>query len=196
MRGRGGTRITRRTALALAVFVVTATTATVLPQAALGEERACRGTLGRISLDNLRVPQGAKCTLNGTRLNGTIIVQRGAVLVANGVRVNGNIQGENSRNVIVRRSRVGGSIQVKQGGGATVSGTRVTHDIQFDANRRLVRAHRNRLGGSIQVIGNSGGASLKRNVANGNIDCKENRPAPTGGGNVAGESKTDQCAGL
>jgi hypothetical protein len=170
--------------------------AVVLPQAALGEERACRGKLGRVSLDNLRVPQGAKCTLNGTRLNGTITVQRGAVLVANGVRVNGNIQGENARNVVVRRSRVGGGIQVKQGGGATVSGSRVTHDIQLDANRRFVRAHRNRVGGSIQVVGNSGGASLMRNVVNGNIDCKENRPAPTGRGNVAGESKTDQCARL
>jgi hypothetical protein len=178
------------------VIGVLSVVAVMLPQAALGEERSCRGTLGRVSLDNLRVPQGAKCKLNGTRLNGTITVQRGAVLVANGVRVNGNIQGENARNVIVRRSRVGGGIQLKQGGGATVSGTRVTHDIQFDSNRRLVRAHRNRVGGSIQVVGNSGGASLVRNVVNGNIDCKENRPAPTGGGNIAGESKTDQCSRL
>ena len=182
--------------LRVGVIGVLSVVAVMLPPAALGEERSCRGTLGRVSVDNLRVPQGAKCQLNGTRLNGTIIVQRGAVLVANGVRVNGNIHGENARNVIVRRSRVGGSIQVKQGGGATVSGTRVNHDIQFDANRRLVRAHRNRVGGSIQVVGNSGGASLLRNVVNGNIDCKENRPAPTGGRNVAGESKTDQCSRL
>jgi hypothetical protein len=180
--------------LRVGVIGVLGLVAVMLPQAALGEERSCRGTLGRVSLDNLRVPQGATCNLNGTRLKGTVIVQRGAVLIANGVRVNGNIQGENARNVIVRRSRVGGSIQVKQGGGATVSGTRVTHDIQFDANRRPTRAHRNRVGGSIQVVGNSGGVSLVRNVVNGNIDCKENRPAPTGGRNVVGESKTDQCS--
>jgi hypothetical protein len=182
--------------LRVGVIGVLGLVAVMLPQAALGEERSCRGTLGRVSLDNLRVPQGATCKLNGTRLKGTVIVQRGAVLIANGVRVNGNIQGENARNVIVRRSRVGGSIQVKQGGGATVSGTRVTHDIQFDANRRPTRAHRNRVGGSIQVVGNSGGVSLVRNVVNGNIDCKENRPAPTGGRNVVGESKTDQCSRL
>jgi hypothetical protein len=186
----------RRGALIVAIFAITVVTATARPQTALGEERSCRGTLGRISLDNLRVPQGAKCKLNGTRLNGTITVQRGAVLVANGVRVNGNIHGENARKVIVRGSRVGGSIQVKQGGGATVSGSRVTHDIQFDSNRRVLRAHRNRVGGSIQVVGNTGGASLVRNVVDGNIDCKENRPAPTGRRNVAGEGKNDQCAGL
>jgi hypothetical protein len=170
--------------------------AVMLPPAAMGEERSCRGTLGKIALDNLRVPQGATCTLNGTRLNGTITVQRGARLFANGVRVNGNIQAENARNVVVRGSRVGGQIQIKQGGAATVSRTRVKHDIQLDANRRLLKLHRNRLGGSIQVVGNSGGASIVGNVANGNIDCKENRPAPTGGGNRAGESKTDQCERL
>jgi hypothetical protein len=171
--------------------------AVLLPQAALGEERACRGQLGRVSIDNLSVPQGATCKLNGTRLNGTITVQRGATLIANRVRVNGNVQAENARKVVIRRSsRVGGSIQIKQGGGATIAGTRVIHDIQFDHNRGFVRAHRNRVGGSIQVVGNSGGASIMRNVINGNLDCKENRSAPTGGGNIVGESKTDQCAGL
>jgi hypothetical protein len=180
----------------IGLIAVTALLAAALPQAALGEERSCRGTLGRISVDNLRVPQGATCKLNGTRLNGTITVQRGATLIANGVRVNGNVQAENARNVVVRGSRVGGGIQLKQGGRATIAGNRVIHDIQFDANRRFLRAHRNRVGGSIQVVGNSGGASILRNVVNGNIDCKENRPAPTGGRNVAGESKTDQCARL
>jgi hypothetical protein len=181
---------------ALALIAVASLLAVVLPQAALGEERACRGTLGQVSLDNLRVPQGATCKLNGTRLNGTVMVQRGATLLATGIRVTGNIQGDNARRIVVRRSRVGGSVQVKQGGGATIAGTRVTHDVQLDANRRFLRLHRNRVGGSIQVIGNSGGASLIRNVVNGNIDCKENRPAPTGRGNVAGETKTDQCARL
>jgi hypothetical protein len=180
----------------IGLIAVIAVLATALPQAALGEERSCRGTLGRVSLDNLRVPQGATCKLKGTRLNGTITVQRGATLIANRARINGNVQAENARNVVVRRSRVGGSIQVKQGGGATVAGSRVIHDIQFDANGRLLRAHRNRVGGSIQVVGNSGGASIVRNVINGNLDCKENRPAPTGGGNVVGESKTDQCERL
>lgn len=181
----------------LVLVGVALTVAVTLPQTAAGEERSCRGQLGRVSLDNLRIPQGATCTLNGTRLNGTITVQRGATLIANGVRVNGSVQAENARNVVVRRSsRVGGSIQVKQGGGATVTGTRVIHDIQFDQNRRFVRAHRNRVGGSIQVVENSGGASIMRNVINGNLDCKENRPAPNGGDNVVGESKTDQCARL
>lgn len=185
-----------RTALAAAVLVVTVATAILLPDAARGEERSCRGKLGRVAVDNLRVPQGATCTLKGTRVKGTITVQRGARLIARGVRVNGNIQAENARRVVVRASRVGGSIQVTQGGGASVSRTRVIHDIQFDANRGRLEVHRNRVGGSIQIIGNNGGASIAGNVVDGNLECKENRPAPVGGRNVVGESKLDQCAGL
>jgi hypothetical protein len=110
------------------------------------------------------------------------------------VRVVGNVQAENARNVVVTNSsRIGGSVQVKQGGAATVTSSRITHDIQYDANRRYLKANNNNVGGSIQVIGNSGGAETFRNVINGNLQCKENRPAPTGGGNRVGGNKEDQC---
>jgi hypothetical protein len=66
----------------------------VMAPAALAEERVCRGTIGRATVDNLRVPQGASCTLNGTRVQGTIKVENNANLVANGVRVIGNVQSE------------------------------------------------------------------------------------------------------
>src|SRR4051812_42107029 len=45
---------------------------------ALAEEHACRGTLGAVTLDNVRVPQGATCTLKGTRVKGTRKVERNA----------------------------------------------------------------------------------------------------------------------
>jgi hypothetical protein len=59
------------------------------------------GTNGGRTVDNLRVPQGATCTLNGTYVKGTIKVERAATLRAHGVRVIGNVQAENSRNVVV-----------------------------------------------------------------------------------------------
>jgi hypothetical protein len=33
---------------------------------AIAEERVCRGTIGATTVDNLRVPSGATCKLNGT----------------------------------------------------------------------------------------------------------------------------------
>jgi hypothetical protein len=164
---------------------------------AYAEETKCRGTLGAVKVDNLRVPQEATCTLNGTIVKGTITVKRNATLIARGVRVVGNVQAENASKVVVRdSSRVGGSVQVKQGGAAKVLSSRVMGDIQYDANTRNLKANDNTVGGSIQVVGNFGGAEIFRNVVNGNLQCKENTPAPIGGANIVGGNKEDQCAGF
>jgi hypothetical protein len=171
--------------------------AAVVPSPAFAEERKCRGTIGATTVDNLRVPQGATCTLDGTYVKGTITVKENATLVASAVRVVGNVQAENAKRVVVKASsRVGGSVQVKQGGSAAVKSSRVTGDIQYDANNRYLRANGNNVGGSIQVIGNSGGAEIFRNTVDGNLQCKENKPAPTGGGNIVDGNKEDQCAGF
>lgn len=160
------------------------------------EETVCTGTIGERTLDNIRVPAGRNCTLNGTRAIGTVKVGNGASLEANGVQINGNIQAEGAYNVLVRRnSFVGGSIQIKQGGGATIANTRINGDLLFDENVRRLSATDNILGGNLQAFKNFGGVALHRNRIDGNLQCKENRPAPTGGGNRAA-SKEDQCARL
>jgi hypothetical protein len=46
------------------------------------------------------------------------------------------------------------------------------------------------------VFQNPGGVSITSNRVNGNLQCKENVPAPTGGGNIVQGNKEDQCAGL
>jgi hypothetical protein len=38
--------------------------------------------------------------------------------------------------------------------------------------------------------------AIRRNVIDGNLQCKENHPAPTGGNNIVQGNKEDQCAGL
>lgn len=38
--------------------------------------------------------------------------------------------------------------------------------------------------------------AIRGNTIDGNLQCKENLPAPTGGGNVVGGSAEDQCAAL
>jgi hypothetical protein len=178
-------------------IIIAAAAVAALPATALAEERTCRGAIGAATVDNLRVPDGATCTLDRTRVKGTIKVETGAKLVARGVRVMGNVQAENAARVVVRgSSRVGGSIQVKQGGGALVADTRVTGDVQYDANDRRVRIVRSRVNGNVQIVGNQGGVEVSANVIDENLQCKENAPAPTGGGNRVGNNKEDQCARL
>jgi hypothetical protein len=164
---------------------------------ARAEERVCRGTIGAVTVDNLRVPDSATCTLNRTRVKGTIKVESDATLRAYGVMVIGNVQAENARTVVVvEASRVGGSVQVVQGGRATVADSDVNGDILYDDNRNLLRVLRNDVGGSVQVFQNTGGVEIRRNVIDGNLQCKENQPAPVGGGNVVGGNKEDQCRRL
>src|SRR5918994_1868333 len=118
--------------------IVAVAGAMILPAGqASAEERVCRGTIGAVTVDNLRVPQGATCTLNGTYMKGTVKVERGATLKAFGIRVVGNVQAENARTVVVREgSRIGGSVQIVQGGAARILGNRINGDILFDEQER------------------------------------------------------------
>lgn len=164
---------------------------------ASAEERVCRTTLGAVVLDNVRVPQGARCNLIGSRVKGTIKVETNATLVASNVVVIGNVQGENARNVrIVDRSRIGGSVQVVQGFAGAVEDSTVNADILYDENNGPVTVRRNQVGGNVQAFKNTGGLDIRRNVIDGNLQCKENNPVPVGGGNTVQGNKEDQCARL
>lgn len=164
---------------------------------ARAEELTCSGSLGAITVDNLRVPQGKTCTLNGTRVQGTIKVENNATLNAKAVRVVGNIQGENAKLVsVTARSTVGGSIQIVQGGAATINRVTVNGDILFDDNTRAIRAVNNTVGGNVQAFQNTGGVAISNNTIDGNLQCKSNHPAPTGGFNQVSGNKEDQCAKL
>ena len=146
----------------------------IAPSAASAEERTCRGTIGAATLDNVRVPSGALCTLNGTRVKGTIKVENGGRLRATAVRVVGNIQGEGHRHVVVLRSQIGGSIQLDQGRTAVVRRNRVTGDVQSFSNR--------------------GAQLIARNRINGNLQCKQNVPAPPGGATSSGATRKTSAA--
>ena len=178
-------------AAGLAVFALLAS------PAALADERVCRGFIGKVTVDNLRVPDYATCTLYGTRVKGNITVEYGSTLKARRVVVIGNVQAENSKLVqVLENSRVGGSVQLKQGRAASVNDSHVDGDIQYESNSGMLRALRNDVGGNLQVMQNVGGVELRRNVIDGNLQCKSNSPAPIGGGNVVGGNKEDQCRRL
>jgi hypothetical protein len=161
------------------------------------EERACRGAIGAVTLDNLRVPQGATCRLTGTFVEGTVKVERNATLKAFDIRVIGNVQAENAQKVVVRDgSRVGGSVQIVQGSSARILRNKINGDILFDDQAGTLEASANRVGGNLQAFQNSGGVEIRNNRIDGNLQCKENNPAPTGGGNIVQGNKEDQCKRL
>ncbi len=150
------------------------------PAVALAETTECRGTLGPQRLDNIVVPDGATCTLNGPRAKGSIKVLTGATLNANAVTVKGNIQGEDAAAVNVNpNSFVGGNVQIKQGNNATVDDVVIGGDLQLDENRGSILARNNDIDGNLQAVKNTGGLVIATNRIRENLQCKENSPPPT-----------------
>ena len=164
------------TRIGLMTIIISSAVAALAAAPALAEERACRGTIGATTVDNLRVPQGATCTLSGTRVKGTVKVERGATLKASRISVIGNVQAEGAATVNLAASAVGGSVQIVQG-----------------KNSKL---DRNSVKGDVQYFENRGAISITNNRIDGNLQCKENTPRPTGGGNIVQGNKEDQCARL
>jgi hypothetical protein len=157
-RRTSGGRIASVLARSLAVFIL-------LPATVFAKEQTCRGGLGAVAVDQLRVPAGATCNLNRTRIKGNIKIESGGSLDARGARVSGNVQAEDARHVsIAQSSRVGGSVQIKRGGSATVIDSSVRGNIHYSANRGLLRVNDNRVRGNVQIIGNRAQAHIYRNV--------------------------------
>jgi len=137
-----------------AVFAMVVGLGAIVAPSALADEYVCRGSVGARTVDNLKVPDGASCVLDGTIVQGTIKVETNATLRATGVQVDGNVQAEDAMLVVVRgRSKVGGSVQIVQGDAARVLRTRVIGDILYDENSRALKANYNRIGGNRQQAG-------------------------------------------
>jgi hypothetical protein len=168
------------------ILMAAAMTASVLMlgPSASAEETVCRGSIGGRTVDNLRVPQGATCHLDGTRVEGTVKVGRNATLIARDIRVKGNVQAENANIIYV------------QGEAARVLDTRIGGRLLYDENERAVEARRNIVEGDVQAFQNTGGVVIANNRIDGNLQCKQNNPPPTGGGNVVQGNKEDQCSRL
>ncbi|MBW4622437.1 MAG: hypothetical protein KME17_24155 [Cyanosarcina radialis HA8281-LM2] len=175
----------------------------------LAEETVCQGTIGAVTVVNVKVPTNGTCTLNGTTVQGTIKVESNAALRAIGVSVVGDIQAEGARSVVVSRntttntrSIIGGSIQLYKGVAgsnsvaANINGSQINGDLQLIENRGQLTANGNQIGGSLQAFQNLGGLTIRNNRINGNLQCKENNPAPTGGSNIVQGTKEDQCSNL
>lgn len=156
---------------------------------------ACEGRIAAVAVDEVNVPPGATCTLDGTKVNGNVSVGRGATLIARGVFVDGDIEAESASSVeVTGRSNIGGNIQLQQGGSSTVRDSRIDGDLEWEEQHGRVTAEGNTIGGNLQADGNVGGVSVSGNRINGDLECGENNPRPTGGGNAVSGDTEDQCA--
>jgi hypothetical protein len=165
------------------------------PTPASAEDVSCDGTIGAVVVEGVVVPEGASCTLAGTRVRGSVTVLDDATLDASDVRVGGNVQADGAASIVIDgASRVAGNVSVDDGGSAAVSGVRIGGNLVFTDNAGPVSADANLVVGSVQVDGNTGGVTITANRIGNNLVCRNNAPAPTGGGNQVGGNRRGQCA--
>ncbi|MEO1228225.1 MAG: hypothetical protein AAFZ18_04905 [Myxococcota bacterium] len=79
------------------------------------ENTTCRGVLTGGSYDNVEVPEGETCVLDGALVTGNLIIKKGASLaVGTGSFVCGNLQAEEASRVQGQDLRVCGNLQASK----------------------------------------------------------------------------------
>jgi ubiquinone biosynthesis protein UbiJ len=152
-------------------------------------------SLGAATYASVTVPASARCELRGTRLTGNLELGPGASVDSVNSEIAGSVQGDGPGTLQMSGGRVDGAVQTQRGAATTLAGVRIGGSVQFDAATGLLWLQALTVTGDIQLIGNRGGAVLNDNRAGGNLQCKDNLPAPGGSGNRAA-SKQDQCSAL
>src|SRR5574338_517996 len=150
----------------------------------------CMGYFRQASADNLQVPAGATCWLDGTEVRGNLWVEADATLEARGARIAGNVGADRAATVnIAAGSVVAGNIDIRRSGSASVIESRVNGNIHFADNFGDLEVSRNEVRGNLQIIANRGELRISRNRIAGNLQCEGNRFLPAGHRNLVSGNK-------
>ncbi|MGH2543164.1 MAG: hypothetical protein ACRDIB_10215 [Ardenticatenaceae bacterium] len=182
--------------LLLSLLPVLALAFVLVGAAVASTDVECSGALGAVTVDSVLVPEGATCTLDGTRVRQNITVLSGASLTANAVRAGGNIQADGAEAIAINAgSVVRQSVDIKQGNTAQIDQALIRGTLKLEQNQGAVSVTNNRVGQNLRADQNTGGVTISDNIIGRELRCRDNEPPPVGGGNSA-PIKRDQCAGL
>lgn len=135
-------------------------------------------------------------TAGGTIVQGDVQAKRRTAVRVENSTIRGNLHVEEFGAAIVAAdSRVGGDVKVEKADRAALTRVSVAGDVKLGENGGALRAELLQVEGNMQVEKNRGGVVLLTNRIRQVLECKENAPAPTGSGNVAGD-KLEQCRAL
>ena len=166
--------------------------------------------------DNVIVPDSAGagvCVIQDATVEGDIKIESGGALIVYGpAKVEGNVQGNGAELVGISGFpgdlvKIRGDLQLKNTesfSGFPFSGyaefVEIDGNVQYEESSVTMLALRGSVEGDVQAFKNTGGVIIGDNTIEGNLQCKENNPAPTpgifglGGSNTVDGNKEDQCA--
>jgi hypothetical protein len=142
----------------------------------------CTGTIGAVLImDNVNVPPGASCTLNGTIITGNVIVNQNSHLLTQSANVAGNIQGEGATRVRIFNTVVT-NIQLKKATWQIIisSDQSCTADplvlgrIQLEENSANIGICRMSTRQDVQLTKNTGRISVVENMIGEDLQVVEN----------------------
>lgn len=161
---------------------------------AWAERATCIGYVEDFSVDDLVVPVGEQCVLDGTEVRGNVRVEEGAALEVLGAHIAGNLQADGAdRLELASDSTVRGNVQVRRTRDVRLTASRIGGNLQLDGNRGEVRIGRNAIAGNLQAVGNRGPLSISHNRIGGNLQCERNRPLPDAYRNRVRGQTAGQC---
>lgn len=138
----------------------------------------CKGEI--ISRDvaaNLIVPAGARCFLNDASISGSMQVQRGGILTVRNSNVQGRmVAASGFRRLTVQGSIVGGDLRAEGGASFNLSNSQVL--------------------GHVRLSRNTGPVRLDHVTLNRNLECWNNKTAPTGSWIRVDGRQLGQCSRL
>lgn len=154
---------------------------------------------GRIS-----VADAERLNLGNTTVNGDVRFERSRLIVAHGAQIKGAFRAADVEFAAVVESWVSGNVAIERARDeARMCDSRTGGNATFEGNTGKVaigggayRCTGNRIGGNLRVNGNTGGVTIDGNQIDGNLACRDNNPAPTGGNNRVENRNQGQCGGL
>src|ERR1700730_13858045 len=169
---------------------------------------------------NVVVPENAFCDLSGSRIDGSVTVERtGGLLLDSGSSVDHNVVVERDGQVaLFNGSTVGGSIWCSKCSAAdlhdsTVKGSLYDNGLTGGADLTNSQIHEslvvnrsqtggyhfnftgNTIGEDFSFVRNTGTSTITGNTIGDELPCSGNTPPRAGGGNTAAQ-KEGQCASL
>jgi hypothetical protein len=145
---------------------------------ALAAQTECDGAFTGTA-DNVVVPEGAHCEMDGATITGNVLVRSDASLRASFTEIGGNVKGIDSSWVCLQfGSTAGGNFDVTGGDLGTTTGFDITTSVGGNAkvrqNAGLTFIDAATVGGNVDVSNNTGNLEIEHNTIGGNVKIDNN----------------------
>jgi hypothetical protein len=141
------------------------------------DDDRCTGVVVGGAYENIKVEEGATCTLRGVTVSGNVVALKDARLFVEDSRVDGNIQGENAAVVHVRGGRLGGSLQIHEGASPGELGVSITGGVLLtQGNIQITKMRTGRIVVTDAVV-EKGNLQMEENAVTTALEVARNRVA-------------------